>query len=654
MKQHNINLVAFLIVSLASLTCAVTPQQEVMQYYDHFFYLGLLSETNEEKIDNFEKALCSQNEFIRHHAADELAMMMISGVELSERLIEHMKREVRGWWATAFNMVSREQALSFFLGIESNSASFNQARLYALSECERKGIEFTPGEMAAIEAHHAVYQVRYADALAAFRGFQTNNVWPAQIPTIFLEYPNLINDLGRTLLFAPANREGHTLLTRWEAGLSRQEDDIRFRILFYAARNARRAGLNPQAIALFERALALAPDYEQQDACIWYILDAVMSGPNTDFIARLRRHVPSWHNGSSYNALMERFLVKLVTEQEWRNVITTYDIIKDSNSTIKGGFAWLIGRSIEEGYLNAEDRRLAARTINQTTAAANAFFQIAYNAGQNLLMPALYYRMKSAVSLGLPLLILPDEPAQTENEEENNSQALQFLLGFFENDAAGLASPYIRAMERSLSPDELRSVSQALGNAGIHPLSMRLITLYLYREGYVKERRDFELMYPRPFKDLVELNAERFNIEPHLLYGLIRTESAFQTAVISHAGAGGLSQLMPATARAQAIRIRDSGGPNFFGPDNEIDRSDPYTNLYIGSFYLNHQRNSFGDMILALMAYNGGHARVRRWRAASTLPIDLLVETVPIHETRDYGRRVPSISRIYQELYYND
>jgi len=649
MKLHKIVYPALFAFALISLTC-VTPQRANV---DHLFYLGLLSESNEEKIEYFENALFSDNEFIRRAASDQLAMMMAGDVELSDKTIERMKREAYGWWASALNITSREHALSFFLSIESNSDSFNMARRYALRECERKGIEFTPGEIAAIEAHHAVYQTRYADALAAFRGFQTNDTWPAQMPQVFLEYPNLINDLGRTLLFAPANREGHTLLTRWEATLSRQEDDLRFRIIFYAARNARRASLNTQAITLFERALALAPDYEQQDACIWYILDAVMTGSSSDFIERLRRYVPSWHNGNSYYALMERFLVKLVTAGEWRNVINTFDVLKDSNSSSRGGFAWLIARFIEERMLNAEDRRLAARAIGAETATAQAFYQIAYNAGENLLMPSLYYRMKSGVALGLPLLILPEDETVPDTESAP-SNALAFLLGFFENNAASFATPFIRAMERSLSSDELRAVSQALSNAEIHPLSMRLISLYVYREGFVKERRDLELMYPRPFREIIEGNAERFDITPYLLYGLIRTESAFQTAVISHAGAGGLAQLMPATARAQAIRIRDTGGPNFFGPDDEVDRSDPYTNVYIGSYYLNYQRGSFGDMVLAIMAYNGGHFRVRRWRAASALPIDLLVETVPIYETRDYGRRVPAVGQIYRELYYND
>ena len=60
------------------------------------------------------------------------------------------------------------------------------------------------------------------------------------------------------------------------------------------------------------------------------------------------------------------------------------------------------------------------------------------------------------------------------------------------------------------------------------------------------------------------------------------------------------------------------------------------------------------SIIMALFAYNGGPTRVRRWqRAASDLPIDLFLETIPFLETRDYGRKVLSAAAFYGYLYYN-
>jgi soluble lytic murein transglycosylase len=620
----------------------------------------MVSDNIAEKVQLFEKALSSSNIFIRQAAAEELAVLMSQGTELSAKTIQTIRKEASGWWAEAFNVIknapNREKALLFLFSSEQNApASFSEARLFTLREYAKWDI-FSGYEKAAIEGHYAVSRSRHNDSVNFFRAFQVNGEWPAQLPKLFIEYPNLINDLGRAFQFSQFGREGQTLFLQWERSLSREStfDDLRYRLLLFAGRITRRmgSGHNTQAIYLFERALLLAPDYEQQDACIWYILDLSMSGPINIIMDRMERLVPRWHNGSHFNNILERYLHRLVSANDWRRIVRTYDLIKDTDAVLlKAGFAWVIARIIEEDYLSADDRSLAARAAqaDNDSALASAFFRISYNAVDNLHMPGIYYRMQSAKALDLPFLVFSDEPIAPSND----TPKLQFLLNFFKYDAAHLSTPFIRAKERQLTPDELRAVSIALNEAGMYPLSMRLISFYLNNDGYVRNRRDLELMYPRPFLELIERNAEQFDIPPSLLFGLIRTESAFQTAVVSHAGAVGLSQLMPATAREQADRIRRRGGPDFFCPENNIDSTDPSLNVYIGSFYYNYLMSRFNNNEqLALMSYNGGQSRVRRWRTASSLPADLFVETAPIFETRDYGRRVPAIGKIYEELYY--
>jgi soluble lytic murein transglycosylase len=649
-----------LIGSLLFVCSCATQAQE-----NNYFYLGLINDSNAEKVRLFEKALDSPNVHARNAAANELAALMSHGTELSAKTKDRIRNEASLWWASAFDIISptapsanvpnKDRALSFLLSFEQNSfLSFSEARHYVLQKCAGHGNFFTSNEMAAIEGHYAVARLRYNDALNFFRAFRVNGNWPAQMPAIFIEYPNLINDLGRAFQFTQSGNEGLNLFLQWEANLAGNitaADDLRYRLLFFAARIARRMGQNAQAITLFERALSLAPDYEQQDACIWYIYDMSLTGPLNIIFDRIEQYVPKWHNGSSYNNVLERFLHRLVYSRDWRRIIGTYDLIKDVNgASIKAGYAWIIARTFEEGYLTADDRRLASRAANVESADALTFMRLAYDASDVLFMPAFYYRKQSANALGLPFLIFPEAPVSG-NEEQ--SPALQFLLGFFSHNAERFAFPYIRSMERNLNPDELRAVARALDNAHMHPQSMGVVSRYIGREGYRGNRRDLELMYPRPYLELIERNADYFDIEPSLLFGLIRTESAFQSAVVSRAGAVGLSQLMPATAREQAERIRRGGGPDFFCEDDNIDSTNPDLNVYIGSFYYNHLLSRFDNNAqLALMSYNGGQTRVRRWRNASNLPVDLFVETVVIFETRDYGRRVPAISRIYEYLYY--
>ena len=643
---------------------------------DSYFYQGLLvDDENAEKTKLFEKSLESENEYIRQAASDELAVLMSHGIKLSTKTMDRVIDDASPYWKTAFEATSpvvggkkpnREKALFYLLDLEQGVTS-NEARLYVLNELAKYKDFFCEHETGVIEGHYAVFQSKYNDALNYFRVFQDSiydsddsikKEWPSQMPQLFIEYPNLINDLGRSFQFTSSGREGLDLFLKWEAGLpADQYDDLRFRLNFYAGRIARRIGSSQtnQAIALFERALALAPDGEQEDSCIWYILDLSLTGPIPATFDRFIKYIPQWHSAGTYNNLLERFLHRLVSGREWNRVIRIFNLLKDTGAVAaKPGYAYVIARALEEGYLSAEDKRLAARVLDVSSADKEIFLQFAYEKSNLLIMPAMFYRMKTSDALGLPFLDFKeeDEPCGCEDEGVSPSHLIQFLLGFFNNNAEHMAKPYINKLDKKLCPAELRLLAHRLDEAGMYPQSMGIATQYINKEGYVRSRRDMELMYPRPFKELIEKQAVEFDIDPPLFFGLVRTESAFQSAIVSRAGAVGLSQLMPSTARDQAERIRRGGGPNFFDSENNVDSTNPELNVYIGTYYLNYLRGYLDDMYLALMAYNGGQNRVRRWYNATKLPMDLFLETVPIYETRDYGKRVTAIGKIYTELYY--
>jgi soluble lytic murein transglycosylase len=198
---------------------------------------------------------------------------------------------------------------------------------------------------------------------------------------------------------------------------------------------------------------------------------------------------------------------------------------------------------------------------------------------------------------------------------------------------------------------------------------MRLVSLYARRDGYQINRQDLELLYPRPFRELVEQYAAETGIEPSLLFALIRTESAFDPHIVSRAGAVGLTQLMPATAEEMAVRIRRRGGPDYIRNDSAddaakdfaIDLRNPAVNIHIGAVYLAYLNERMEDKLLALLAYNGGMNRIRRWRitanrlsgpASAGLPPDLFLETVEYPETRNYGRSVMGAAAMYKSLYF--
>jgi len=643
----------FFVISLLILSCV---SQVQVQIQPSDFYFGLLNNSTAEKIKLFERSLASPNGYIRRAAAEELAILMSGGAEIHRKTMEIVRGELRGFWAEAFYIVSapdKEKALSFFFRHEQNSSSFNQAMRFVISECAKKEIVFSEQEIAAIEGHYSVSCLRYNEALDYFRVFQSEGNWPERTPDIFINYPILVNDFGKTFQYTKSSAEGLTLFLQW---LTNKElsFDLQYRLNFYSGRIARRiGGKNAQGISLFEKALSLAPDAEQLDACIWYILDLTITGPTKNFIDRLAKYIPEWHRSGEYNDLLERFLHKLTAERDWNKVIRTYDLIKNTGATVsKIGYARMIARLIENKYLTTADMRLAAQVIGAKSADAPSFYRIAYDIGIVNSLPALLYRSQSADILKEPFLELNEVIIELENVEY--SQALQFILGFFDYGAVNFSYPYVKELEKELAADELRVVAQVFDKEGVYWQSIHLVSLYVYRNGYSRDRRDWELMFPRPYLELVEKYAREYSLAPSLLYGLMRTESAFREAVVSRAGAVGLMQLMPKTAKDVAERMRRAGGPDYIGENGVVDSTNPSLNVHIGVYYFKYLQDYFKDTVLALLAYNGGQNRVRRLRSANKLPIDLFVETITNLENRDYGKRVPAAARVYQELYYKD
>lgn len=161
----------------------------------------------------------------------------------------------------------------------------------------------------------------------------------------------------------------------------------------------------------------------------------------------------------------------------------------------------------------------------------------------------------------------------------------------------------------------------------------------LARTGYWD---DLELRFPLEHVDLVEYNARQHGIETEWIFAVMRQESAFMRKARSHAGAMGLMQLMPATARHVAKDLLKRK------PPRRAELYLPETNIALGSAYLKQMQAELGgSSVLATAAYNAGPHRVMRWLPQRTLPADIWIELVPFDETRGYLRRVLAYRVIY-------
>jgi soluble lytic murein transglycosylase len=150
------------------------------------------------------------------------------------------------------------------------------------------------------------------------------------------------------------------------------------------------------------------------------------------------------------------------------------------------------------------------------------------------------------------------------------------------------------------------------------------------------------LKYPLAFKDIVTKCAQAQKIDPFLIMAIMREESRFQRDVVSTAGALGLMQLMPATARSMA-NIKH----------NE-ELFDPEKNIRLGTNYFAKLLVQFKLSPYAVAAYNAGPHNVERWLAMGYLDEDEFTEDIPFSETKNYVFRIMQTHGIMKALYENE
>jgi soluble lytic murein transglycosylase len=154
-------------------------------------------------------------------------------------------------------------------------------------------------------------------------------------------------------------------------------------------------------------------------------------------------------------------------------------------------------------------------------------------------------------------------------------------------------------------------------------------------------RHDFALRYPTPYEAQFLAAARMNSVDAPLLYGIARQESRFVADIVSSAGAMGLMQLMPATARWVSKQLDRSD----YSSDaiTEVD-----VNSQFGAFYLKYWLDRLdGQPALAAAAYNAGPGRAQAWRPQSAMEGAIWVETIPFNETRDYVKKVLANTMFY-------
>ncbi|HEY7002680.1 MAG TPA: lytic transglycosylase domain-containing protein [Gaiellaceae bacterium] len=174
-------------------------------------------------------------------------------------------------------------------------------------------------------------------------------------------------------------------------------------------------------------------------------------------------------------------------------------------------------------------------------------------------------------------------------------------------------------------------------------LASVLLLLALAGGGYAYIQSDpdwyVRLRYPLDYETIVRGHAKNYDLDPALLAAVIYRESKFDARAQSDSGAIGLMQLLPDTAKGIALH---TGGSRF----EVSDLWDPEINVRYGAFYLRRLLNKYGNVKLALAAYNAGQANVDEWVADG--------QGIEFSETRQYVDEVLSARDIYAKTYADE
>ncbi|GIW52941.1 MAG: hypothetical protein KatS3mg081_2296 [Gemmatimonadales bacterium] len=302
--------------------------------------------------------------------------------------------------------------------------------------------------------------------------------------------------------------------------------------------------------------------------------------------------------------------------------------------------AWYLEAARGEGNIALAARDRLARTRlaqGDTTAAVEIWTALARDDSLG------YYGLIAREAAGLPDPAI-DPPQLNAPPEPRAGFTLAQLnvldaIGL-EGEARALIDNFVAASTAS----ELLSFAEGLLGGKRTSLAISL-GWRAAQELTLNDPKVLRVVFPWPWRDLIEAEARKFDLDPYLLAALIRQESSFRPAVVSRAGAVGLMQLMPSTAAETASRL---GLPW----DREL-LTIPDANLHLGAAHLAALTRRYrGEMIWALAAYNAGSRPVDRWRRLPGAENPLVfVDRIPYPETRNYVQAVVRDRAVYRALY---
>ncbi|HSU16144.1 lytic transglycosylase domain-containing protein [Longimicrobium sp.] len=267
--------------------------------------------------------------------------------------------------------------------------------------------------------------------------------------------------------------------------------------------------------------------------------------------------------------------------------------------------------------------------------------------------PVDYYAIRAADRLGAdPLADVAARPAAWAVTVGDDGEVAGVVRRLAALEAAGAEEAWKAEMDSQTRrfadrPYALLLLAEGVRDAGHTVDAIRIGRRLLEMRGGAWDLRLLRVVFPFPYREILADEAERSDIDPWLLAGLVRQESSFNHEARSWVGATGLSQIMPSTG----AWLAPAAGVKSYDPSL---LAVPEINLRMGARYLRDQLRRYrGARDLALAAYNAGPGRADRWKSELGYgrDVDAFREKIPFAETREYVKVVIRNAEVYRRLY---
>ena len=312
---------------------------------------------------------------------------------------------------------------------------------------------------------------------------------------------------------------------------------------------------------------------------------------------------------------------------------TTYDVI--AYAMRHNGWAQLpqlMSRLDQKSFEKAEVQYWLGRAMEKTgnRGRAQEYFQKAARQRD-------YFGFLAAEKIGAPPVFNYKHTRQDNSQRAHVMNGVQRALILKSLGRNGQALEELKALAKGKPPALVEQIALVAHQQGWHFAAISIL-------AQAKIWDNLDMRFPIKYRTEVERLARQHRIKPSEIYAIIRKESIFQEDARSQAGARGLMQVMPATARDTANKY----GLGYGGPES---LTDPNTNLAIGTQYLTNRLQEFGNLAVAAASYNAGPNRARQWLDKyPSLPLDEWIAQIPFNETRDYVKKVMEYEKIYEYL----